>query len=163
MFFKIGDIVKYKTGTAEYELINAEEIKHLKHGQVYKISNKACLMFVRKKKKDEKTLLTESDREAVCEFCMEHYEMAANYLCEGRFCETALALYLDDNPTKAKESDMNKNISEVFDKTKDALLVEKHLGDEIKTGFIAGLILEDKKEEVLEEAKRREAELNEDK
>ena len=59
---------------------------------------------------------------------------------------------------KLKENKMNKNISEVFDKTKDALLVEKHLGAEIGTTFIDGLTLADKKTEVLAEAKRLEKE-----
>lgn len=55
-----------------------------------------------------------------------------------------------------KEEGMNKNISEVFEKTKDALLVEKHLGSELGNTFIDGLLLQDKKKEVLAEAKRRE-------
>ena len=57
-----------------------------------------------------------------------------------------------------KENKMNKNISEVFDKTKDALLVEKYLGNQIGTTFIDGLMLTDKKTEVLAEAKRLEKE-----
>jgi len=57
-----------------------------------------------------------------------------------------------------KENNMNKNISDVFEKTKEALLVEKHLGNQIGTNFIDGLILADKKTEVLAEAKRLEKE-----
>jgi hypothetical protein len=62
-----------------------------------------------------------------------------------------------------KENNMNKNISDVFDKTKEALLVEKHLGNQIGTNFIDGLILADKKTEVLAEAKRLEKEEKEGK
>lgn len=64
---------------------------------------------------------------------------------------------------KSKENKMNTNISEVFDKTKDALLVEKHLGSQLGTTFIDGLILADKKTEVLAEAKRLEKEEKEEK
>jgi hypothetical protein len=73
---------------------------------------------------------------------------------------------LDKLSTKTqttKENNMNKNISEVFDKTKDALLVEKHLGGQIGPNFIDGLILLDKKVEVLAEAKRLEKEEKEGK
>jgi hypothetical protein len=62
-----------------------------------------------------------------------------------------------------KENNMNKNISDVFEKTKEALLVEKHLGAQIGTNFIDGLILADKKVEVLAEAKRLEKEEKEGK
>jgi hypothetical protein len=62
-----------------------------------------------------------------------------------------------------KENNMNKNISDVFDKTKEALLVEKYLGAQIGNNFIDGLILLDKKVEVLAEAKRLEKEEKEGK
>ena len=65
---------------------------------------------------------------------------------------------LINNKSKTKENKMNKNISEVFDKTKDALLVEEYLGNQIGTTFIDGLMLTDKKAEVLAEAKRLEKE-----
>ena len=79
--------------------------------------------------------------------------------------------YWKDKPTlkliiktqTTKENKMNKNISEVFDKTKDALLVEKHLGGQLGSTFIDGLILADKKTEVLAEAKRLEKEEKADK
>jgi hypothetical protein len=57
-----------------------------------------------------------------------------------------------------KENNMNKNISDVFDKTKEALLVEKHLGAQIGQGFIAQLTVQLFNKEILAEAKRLEKE-----
>ena len=101
-----------------------------------------------------KDVSEEIDQEKLCEYCRDHYEENLSW-----HCEEITEMYLEDNPhIKLKENDMNKNISEVFDKTKDALFVEKHLGAEIGTTFIDGLILADKKTEVLAEAKRLEKE-----
>lgn len=92
---------------------------------------------------------------------------APGYMCANGSCD--LCLVSDENlkqqyiktktsnvNTESKEGAMNKNISEVFEKTKDALLVEKHLGNEIGTTFIDGLLLQDKKKEILAEVKKRE-------
>jgi hypothetical protein len=62
-----------------------------------------------------------------------------------------------------KENNMNKNISDVFDKTKEALLVEKHLGAQIGQGFIAQLTVQLFNKEILAEAKRLEKEEKEGK
>jgi hypothetical protein len=106
-----------------------------------------------------KDVSEEIDQEKLCEFCRDHYDMSESWHCEGMKCEDATERYLEDNPhIKLKENNMNKNISDVFDKTKEALLVEKHLGAQIGNNFIDGLILLDKKAEVLAEAKRLEKE-----
>ena len=50
---------------------------------------------------------------------------------------------------------MKKNITDVFEKTADAVLVEQELNSEIQEGFINGLTIELFKENILTEAKRR--------
>ena len=58
---------------------------------------------------------------------------------------------------KWEKTTMKKCISDVFEKTQDALLVEKHLGHELdKDNFITKLFVMDKSVVILEEVKRRE-------
>jgi hypothetical protein len=57
-----------------------------------------------------------------------------------------------------EEKVMNKNIAKVYEKTQDALLVEKHLSHEIPNTFLGLLLLRQNKTEILLEAERREAE-----
>ena len=57
-----------------------------------------------------------------------------------------------------KGGDMKKVISEAYEKTQDALVVEKHLGCEITDNFMGGLAVKLHKEVILKEAKRKEAE-----
>ena len=58
---------------------------------------------------------------------------------------------------------MKKAISDNYVQTADALLVEKYLGGEIADTFIGGLTVENYKEEILQEAKRRDEEANKEK
>ena len=65
---------------------------------------------------------------------------------------------------KTKEEVMKKCISSNFDKTADALLVEKHLGGELSNdNFITNLIVKQFGKEILAEAKRIEEESLEEK
>ena len=58
-----------------------------------------------------------------------------------------------------KKGGVMKNIiSDVYEKTQDALLVEKWLGCEITDNFMGDLIVKSHKETILKEAKRKEAE-----
>ncbi|MCK5617052.1 hypothetical protein KAR91_85105 [Candidatus Pacearchaeota archaeon] len=65
----------------------------------------------------------EDIQEKVCEFCRDHYDLPSGsvyFMCEGRFCEEAMELYLEDNNLKLKEEDdmaelnVNKNVMAVF-------------------------------------------------
>lgn len=60
--------------------------------------------------------------------------------------------------SKTGENKMKKVISDIFIKTANALVVEKHLGSQITDNFIGGLILKQFKGDILEEARRLEAE-----
>ena len=67
------------------------------------------------------------------------------------------------NNSNTKEEDMNDAITEVYENTKDAVLVNKHFGKIMGntfTTFTATLWLTDKKKEYLTEAKRLEEEAN---
>jgi hypothetical protein len=59
---------------------------------------------------------------------------------------------------KEVEEAMKEAIVKNFEKTADAVLVEKHLGGQIKDDFMSGLIVKQNKVEILTEAKRLEAE-----
>lgn len=53
---------------------------------------------------------------------------------------------------------MNKVIAEMYETTKDAVLVDKYFGNEVCQNFSGKMLLSDHKEEYLVEAKRREEE-----
>lgn len=57
-----------------------------------------------------------------------------------------------------EEKKMNRNIVKAFPNTEDAVLVEEILGGDIGQDFLTGLVLKDKADEVLAEAKRIKAE-----
>jgi hypothetical protein len=59
--------------------------------------------------------------------------------------------------TLKEDKPMDKNIVKAFEKTEDAVLVEKHLGHEINENFITGLVVQHYADPILAEAKRREA------
>ncbi len=68
------------------------------------------------------------------------------------------ALHYMLNGMKPKgEKEMNANIAKVFEKTADALLVEKHLGNQFNEFFMTGLEMQAHKDAILSEAKRKEA------
>lgn len=54
------------------------------------------------------------------------------------------------------EGTMKKVITDVFEKTADAVLVEKHFDKEITDNFISGLTIKQHKEAIIAEATRRE-------
>lgn len=54
-----------------------------------------------------------------------------------------------------KENKMKKCISENYDKTADALLVEKWMSSDLTENFLTQLVVSDHKEKILAEAKRR--------
>jgi hypothetical protein len=58
---------------------------------------------------------------------------------------------------RKEEQKMMKCITNVYEKTKDAILVEEYLGSCIQDTFFYEVVLRAHKEEFLEEAKRREA------
>lgn len=72
--------------------------------------------------------------------------------------ESNLKLATNNQTKTTKEETMNKNIVAAFPKTDDAVLVEDQLGDEIKSGFINGLVIKQYSKEILAEAKRLKAE-----
>ena len=59
---------------------------------------------------------------------------------------------------KTKECDVKKAITDVFEKTQDALLVSKHLGHTVNDDFTGKLLLSTNKKAYLDEAQRLEAE-----
>ena len=68
--------------------------------------------------------------------------------------------------SKTKKGDVNimkKVISDNYARTVNALLVEKHLGNQITDTFIGGLVVKVNKQEILDEARRLEAVLQEKK
>ena len=88
---------------------------------------------------------------------MGHNHGVEHYTDKG-FTILSAEEYLNENPktlTKKEERPMKKNITDVFEKTADAVLVEQELNSEIQEGFINGLNIELFKENILTEAKRR--------
>jgi hypothetical protein len=61
----------------------------------------------------------------------------------------------DNLKPRLEEKKMNKNIATVYEKTADAVLVDKYLGHEISGSFTGLLILQANKEAYLAEAKAR--------
>ena len=59
-----------------------------------------------------------------------------------------------------EEYKMNKTIAAVYEKTVDAMLVDKFFHNEISTSFTGELLLKQNKEAYLAEANKREKELN---
>lgn len=63
--------------------------------------------------------------------------------------------------TKKEESNMNSNIARVYEKTSDAVLVERYCGGELDEGVYDYVILSTHKDEFLKEAKRLDKEAKE--
>ncbi len=59
---------------------------------------------------------------------------------------------------KMSEVSIREEVAEVFENTKDAVVVEKYVGSSIGRGFVTKLILRTYKKEILEEAYRRKRE-----
>lgn len=107
----------------------------------------------------------EVDQEKLCEFCRDHYELpsdSVHFMCEGRFCEDALELYLEDNPTikkenKMKNNDINKNVAAVFSNKsgEELLLVDKHYSQDM----MDRILMEIHKVAILKACKTAEADL----
>lgn len=61
--------------------------------------------------------------------------------------------YYELRVVTTKGGSMNGTIAKLFDKTSDALLVEKYLGGVIADNVVSTIVLEDKTEELLAKAK----------
>ena len=64
----------------------------------------------------------------------------------------------EENMATASSTTIRSVVSDVFENTKDAILIEKYLGHAIMSDFTGSLILRNNKEAYLKEAKRLEKE-----
>lgn len=85
------------------------------------------------------------------------HKIDSEYYCQCP--ETLLIKVRGETTIKGEGKNMNKSIVALYDKTADAVLVDKHFGKEIAETFTGQIILSANKEAYLTEAKRREDEL----
>lgn len=132
--WSIGDVVKYKSGTVEYELISEVLIKHLKNGTMYGVSCLSNLEFVREGS-------SESQKEGTSQ------------------CKDILNSVLH-NATKEKAMEINESIRKVFTGEAFELVeaMQDAFGEEISETFTGEINLKANKKKYIAELERRDEE-----